>query len=64
MLGWNEITEITNKAWEQVKEKNSCFIFCTNYGQAGAISVIGEKYGLPEPVSFSESFKYWFPLKF
>jgi hypothetical protein len=64
MLGWNEITEITGKAWEQVENKNNCFIFCTNYGQAGAISIIGGKYGLPEPVSFSESFKYWLPLKF
>jgi hypothetical protein len=64
MLGWNEIVQITNKAWEQVENKNKCLIFCANYGQAGAISVIGTKYGLPEPVSFSESFKYWFPLKF
>ena len=53
-----------SRAWEQVENKNNCFIFCTNYGQAGAISIIGGKYGLPEPVSFSESFKYWFPLKF
>jgi hypothetical protein len=64
MLGWNEIVQITNKAWEQVENKNNCFIFCTNYGQAGAINIIGEKYGLPEPVSFSESFKYWLPLNF
>ena len=64
MLGWNEITQITHKAWEQVENKDNCFIFCTNYGQAGAISIIGGKYGLPEPISFSESFKYWFPLKF
>jgi hypothetical protein len=43
---------------EQVENKNNCFIFCTNYGQAGAINIIGGKYGLSEPVSFSESFKY------
>jgi hypothetical protein len=64
MLGWNEITSLTGKAWDQVEDKNKCFIFCTNYGQAGAISIIGKKYGLPEPVSFSESFQYWMPLKF
>ena len=64
MLGWNEITDKTNKAWLQVKNKNNCFIFCANYGQAGAISIIGKKYGLPEPISFSESFKYWFPIQF
>ncbi len=48
----------------QVKDKNKSFIFCANYGQAGAISVIGKKYGLPEPLSFSESFQYWLPQKF
>jgi MFS family permease len=64
MLGWNEITDKTNKAWLQVKNKNNCFIFCANYGQAGAISIIGKKYGLPEPISFSESFKFWLPKQF
>ena len=64
MLGWKEITEKTNDAWLQIKDKNKSFIFCANYGQAGAISVIGKKYGLPEPLSFSESFQYWLPHKF
>ncbi len=64
MFGWNEITEFTRKAWDQVENKDDCFIFCTNYGEAGAINIIGRNFGLPEPVSFSESFKYWIPLKF
>jgi hypothetical protein len=64
MLGWNELTDIANKAWLQVEEKNSCLIFCENYGHAGAISVIGKKYHLPEPYSFSDAFRYWIPKKF
>jgi hypothetical protein len=64
MLGWDEITEKTSDAWIQVSDKNSSFIFCANYGQAGAISVIGNKYNLPEPLSFSESFQYWLPKVF
>jgi hypothetical protein len=64
MLGWNEITELTVKAWNHVGKKDNCMIFCANYGQAGAISIIGAKYGLPEPLSFSESFKYWLPYEF
>ena len=64
MLGWNEITEKTNKAWSMVEDKNKCFIFCANYGQAGAINIIGKKYGLPEPISFSETFRLWLPRKF
>ncbi len=64
MLGWNEISEKTNKAWTMVEDKNKCFIFCTNYGQAGAISIIGKKYGLPEPISFSDAFRFWLPREF
>ena len=45
-------------------DKNAAFIYCENYGQAGAITIIGKKYGLPEAVSFNESFLYWFPEKF
>jgi hypothetical protein len=60
----NEITQITARAWEEVENKENCFIFCNNYGKASAISIIGKKHGLPEPVSFCESFKYWFSLKF
>ncbi|MCX6303068.1 MAG: glycosyltransferase family 39 protein [Bacteroidia bacterium] len=64
MLGWEELTAVTSKAWQMVNDKNACFIYCENYGQAGAITVIGKKYGLPEAVCFSESFMYWFPEKF
>ncbi len=47
-----------------IGEKEASFIYCENYGQAGAITVIGKKYGLPEAVSFNESFSYWFPHEF
>jgi len=64
MLGWEELTGIADKAWQIVPDKKSAFIYCENYGQAGAITVIGKKYGLPEAVCFSESFRYWIPKKF
>jgi hypothetical protein len=64
MLGWKELTLLTNKAWLMIDDKKSAFIYCENYGQAGAVTIIGKKYGLPEAVSFSESFKYWHPEKF
>jgi hypothetical protein len=47
-----------------IGDKKASFIYCENYGQAGAITIIGKKYGLPEAVSFNESFRYWIPLKF
>jgi hypothetical protein len=64
MLGWEELTAIANKAYQMIDDKKASFIYCENYGQAGAITIIGKKYGLPEAVSFHESFRYWIPLKF
>jgi len=61
MLGWDELAAITAKAYDQVTDKKATVIYAENYGQAGAIMVIGKKYNLPEPVCFSESFFYWFP---
>jgi hypothetical protein len=64
MIGWEELTANANKAYRQVTDKSTCFLYCENYGQAGAITVLGKKYGLPEPVCFSESFYYWAPKDF
>ena len=64
MLGWEELTSIANQAYQMVADKNACFIYCENYGEAGAVTIIGKKYGLPEAVCFNESFRYWIPLKF
>jgi hypothetical protein len=64
MLGWEELAQIADKAWQMIPDKPASFIYCENYGQAGAITIIGKKYGLPEAVCFSESFRYWFPEKF
>jgi hypothetical protein len=64
MLGWEELTQVTDSAWNLIADKRSAFIYASNYGQAGAITVIGKKYGLPEAVSFNESFTYWYPKTF
>jgi hypothetical protein len=64
MLGWEELTAITARAWDTVQNKKAAFIYGENYGQAGAITVIGQKYGLPEAVCFNESFRYWIPRSF
>ncbi|MBN1200191.1 MAG: hypothetical protein JXA23_12620 [Bacteroidales bacterium] len=61
MLGWDELAVSAGNAWQKVADKAACFVYCENYGQAGAITVLGKKYGLPQPVCFSESFFYWIP---
>jgi hypothetical protein len=64
MIGWKELADITREAWDQVEHKDRSFIYCENYGEASAIVVYGNKYGLPEPVSFHDSYWYWIPRSF
>ena len=64
MLGWEEMTALAAKAYNMIVDKKSALIYAENYGEAGAITVIGKKYGLPEAVSFNESFQYWAPRQF
>jgi hypothetical protein len=64
MLGWEQLTRITDSAYKMIEDKSAAFIYAENYGQAGAITVIGKKYGLPQAVCFSESFRYWMPRDF
>jgi Dolichyl-phosphate-mannose-protein mannosyltransferase len=64
MLGWEELTQVASTAYNKIEDKNAAIIYGENYGEAGAINIIGKKYGLPEPISFSESFQYWVPKQF
>jgi hypothetical protein len=64
MLGWEELTRVADSAYRMINDKKAAFIYCENYGEAAAITVIGKKYGLPEAVCFNESFRYWFPPEF
>jgi hypothetical protein len=64
MIGWEEMTALAAKAYSMVENKETCYIYGENYGQASAVTIIGKKYNLPEALSFSESFKYWLPEQF
>jgi hypothetical protein len=64
MTGWEEFARLADSAYSMIEDKTAAFIYAENYGQAGAITIIGKKYGLPEAVSFHESFRYWFPHDF
>jgi Dolichyl-phosphate-mannose-protein mannosyltransferase len=34
-------------------------IFCRNYGEAGAVNILGAKYGLPTAISGHQNYFYW-----
>jgi Dolichyl-phosphate-mannose-protein mannosyltransferase len=68
MLGWDEMAQKTATAFHSLdsSQQANTFIFCDNYGMAGAINYYRKKYHLPEAYSDNASFLYWIPdsLKF
>ncbi len=63
MTGWEELSSIVIQKYYSLSpgERDSCLIYADNYGQAGAISFYGEKYGLPAPICFNDNFIFWAP---
>ncbi len=63
MLGWEEMTQKVAKAYSMLNDsdKKNVFIFCNNYGMAGAVNFYAPKYNLPEACSDNASFLYWLP---
>lgn len=65
MTGWKELGEAVGVVYGELDEtrQNNCFIFCDNYGQAGAVMFYGKKQGIPQPASLNDSFMFWSPDK-
>jgi 4-amino-4-deoxy-L-arabinose transferase-like glycosyltransferase len=63
MLGWEEMAQKTAAAFHLMdsSQQANTFIFCDNYGMAGAINYYRKKYHLPEAYSDNASFLYWIP---
>ncbi len=63
MTGWKALGDLVINVYQQLSpaEQRRCVIYGENYGHAGAIKYFGRKKGLPEPISFSDSFLHWAP---
>jgi len=61
MFGWEEQVELVDSLFQTLSpnEQNHCVIWAENYGEAGAIKILGKKYGLPNPISRHGSFWKW-----
>ena len=61
MFGWEEIVELVAKAYQRLtpEERRRCRVFGQNYGEAGAIDVLGRKLGLPRAMSGHNSYWLW-----
>ncbi|MFP4846052.1 ArnT family glycosyltransferase [Winogradskyella sp. PE311] len=61
MFGWEEKVKLVDSVYQSLSadEKKNCVIWAENYGEAGALKVLGKKYGLPNPISRHGSFWIW-----
>lgn len=61
MFGWEEQVKLVDSVYQSLspKEKNNCVLWAENYGEAGALKILGKKYKLPNPVSRHGSFWTW-----
>jgi hypothetical protein len=62
-FGWEEMTAVVARAFNNLPPdlRARTAIFGQNYGQAGAIDLFGEKYGLPKAISGHQNYFLWGP---
>jgi len=65
MIGFREMSKIIIDNYYQLNEdeKADCFIYAGTYGLAGALKFYGEKFGLPEAISYQDNYILWSPEK-
>lgn len=61
MLGWQEIASLVDQAADRIESPETLFLYCENYGQAGAVSRFATNPKLPGVVSFSDTYRIWAP---
>ncbi|MBK7642268.1 MAG: glycosyltransferase family 39 protein [Planctomycetes bacterium] len=61
MFGWEELAERVARVYRSLPEaeRAQCGIYCTNYGEAGAIDRFGAQYGLPPALSGHNNYWLW-----
>ena len=62
-FGWTEMTAVVARAYNSLPPdvRARTAIFAQNYGQAGAIDLLGSRYGLPPAISGHQSYFLWGP---
>jgi 4-amino-4-deoxy-L-arabinose transferase-like glycosyltransferase len=60
-VGWPRFVQTVSSAWRQIpaSERRHTAIFTGNYGEAGAIDLLGPKRGLPRAYSGHNGFSEW-----
>ncbi|HWR14212.1 MAG TPA: glycosyltransferase family 39 protein [Terriglobales bacterium] len=62
-FGWEEMTQAVAKAYNSVppEERPDTAIFANDFAAAGAIDVLGPKYGLPKAIGGHQTYWIWGP---
>lgn len=63
MCGWQEMVDEVARAYNYIsaEDREKCALFTQNYGQAGAIDLLGREYGLPKAISGHNNYWLWGP---
>lgn len=66
MHGWEEMVALVAKAYARLtpEERAHARVFGQNYGEAGAVDLLGRRYGLPRAMSSHNSYWLWGPGDF
>jgi hypothetical protein len=66
MFGWKEMVASVAKVYQALppEEKSKAAIFGQNYGEAGAVDLLGDAYGLPDAISGHNNYWLWGPRDF
>jgi len=62
MFGWEEQVALVDSVYQSLlinHHPEDIVIWAENYGEAGAVKILGDKYGLPDPISRHGSFWLW-----
>lgn len=61
MIGWPEVVQAVAQAYEKIPpaQRSKTAILTNNYAQAGAVDLLGPKYGLPKAISGHENYWLW-----
>ena len=62
-FGWQQMVKQVAAVYDSLSpaDRAQTAIFCDNYGEAGAIDVLGRKYGLPNAISGHQNYFFWGP---
>ena len=62
-FGWDDLVRAVARVYRDLSpaDRADCTIIGGSYGEAGAVDLLGEKYGLPKAISGHLSYYFWGP---